>query len=114
MRKNFSEVRHQHNLIVRNKDAKLVLLVLLKAVPPMLLDMIGIAEVIFRVPAAYLKAFVAAWIASNFIYSQETIGGAGRELAFMNFMRKLEIEAEAVFSDAPSTPTKLFGETTPM
>ena len=47
---------------------------------------------------------VAAWIASNFVYSQETIGAAGSELAFMNFMRRLEIEADSVFTNGQSTP----------
>uniref|UniRef100_A0A7S2ATQ0 Uncharacterized protein n=1 Tax=Alexandrium andersonii TaxID=327968 RepID=A0A7S2ATQ0_9DINO len=65
---------------------QLVRTVLAKAVPPLILQRIGVDGVLSRVPANYVGAIVGAWVASNFVYRH---GMTATEVAFFCFMRSL-------------------------
>jgi len=64
----------------------LVRRVLKLAVPPLIVQHIGIDGIIKRVPENYIHAIVGAWIASRYVYRH---GVRGSEVAFFLFMREL-------------------------
>lgn len=72
---------------------KLFIYVLHQALPTLLLDVVGLEGIIRRAPSAYLKAVVAAWIASRFVYESES-SSASDNYGFYQFMMKLEKSAE--------------------
>ena len=65
------------------KDAVTFKAVIGNHCPPSLVKMIGIDEIIRRVPGNYLQAIVSAWLASHFIYQ---IGLDADEIDFHNFI----------------------------
>jgi glutamate dehydrogenase len=67
------------------KDSKVFKSVIEKHCPPSLVDMVGIEEIIQRVPKNYLQAIVSAWLASHFIY---TFGLSADEIDFHSFIRQ--------------------------
>jgi len=64
----------------------LVRRVLQLAVPPLIVQHIGIDGITKRVPENYIHAIVGAWIASRYVYRH---GVCGSEVAFFLFMREL-------------------------
>ncbi|CAD7922071.1 unnamed protein product [Amoebophrya sp. A25] len=80
------------------KDKDLFSYVLKRAVPAILLEKAGgLSSLKRRVPAAYLKAMVAAWISSQFVY--ETGLENNKPWFFHSYMSQLQ---EAAANDAPS------------
>jgi len=67
-------------------DSPLFQHVLTKACPPLLLERAGVAAIRANVPPAYLKAVVASYLASRYVYAEGV--GAG-EFAFFKFMNSL-------------------------
>jgi len=65
---------------------KLVRSVLLQAVPPLMLDRLGLEGILARVPENYIGSIVGAWVASRFVYSS---GIRASEVSFFFFMRGL-------------------------
>jgi len=53
--------------------------------PPTLVEMVGIDEVLKRVPQNYLRAIVASWLASHFIYEY---GLEADEIDFHSFLKR--------------------------
>lgn len=62
--------------------------VLLDALPPLLLEKIGIENVLARVPQAYLKAIFATHLASSFVYSRGIDSNPAKFLEFISNIRK--------------------------
>jgi glutamate dehydrogenase len=67
------------------KDPKVFKSVIEKHCPPSLVDMVGIEEIIQRVPKNYLQAIVSAWLASHFIYKFSL---SADEIDFNSFIRQ--------------------------
>jgi glutamate dehydrogenase len=53
--------------------------------PPSLIKLIGIENILERVPINYLQAIVSAWLASHFIYEY---GLQADEIDFHSFIRR--------------------------
>jgi len=70
---------------------QLVRTVLAKAVPPLIIQHIGVDGVLSRVPSNYVGAIVGAWVASHFVYLH---GMNASEVAFFCFMRSLLTESD--------------------
>ncbi|ODV81996.1 NAD-specific glutamate dehydrogenase [Suhomyces tanzawaensis NRRL Y-17324] len=62
--------------------------VLLDSLPPLLLDVIGIENVLARVPVAYLRALFATHLASRFVYSRGIDSNPAKFLEFISSTRK--------------------------
>ncbi|KAI3403714.2 GDH2 [Candida oxycetoniae] len=62
--------------------------VLLDSLPPLLLEKIGIENVLARVPKAYLKAIFATHLASSFVYSRGIDSNPAKFLEFISNLRK--------------------------
>jgi len=60
--------------------------VLSRAVPPLMVERIGIDGILARVPQNYIGAIVSAWVASRFVYKY---GINASEVSFFCFMRAL-------------------------
>ena len=67
------------------KDSKVFKSVIEQHCPPSLVDMVGIEEIMQRVPKNYLQAIVSAWLASHFIYK---FGLSADEIDFYSFIRQ--------------------------
>jgi len=67
------------------KDATLCRAVVEQHCPPTLVKMVGIEEILKRVPSNYLQAIVASWLASHFIYE---FGLAADEIDFHSFLKR--------------------------
>eukprot|EP00446_Apocalathium_sp_SHHI-4_P011084 CAMPEP_0177211602 /NCGR_PEP_ID=MMETSP0367-20130122/32181_1 /TAXON_ID=447022 ORGANISM="Scrippsiella hangoei-like, Strain SHHI-4" /NCGR_SAMPLE_ID=MMETSP0367 /ASSEMBLY_ACC=CAM_ASM_000362 /LENGTH=1009 /DNA_ID=CAMNT_0018660801 /DNA_START=1 /DNA_END=3027 /DNA_ORIENTATION=- len=78
---------------------QLVRSVLLRAVPPILLEKLGLEGILARVPENYVGALVGAWVASKFVYKH---GINASEVSFFFFMRSLVAGEEA--AALPSVP----------
>ncbi len=66
-------------------DATLCRSVVEQHCPPTLVKMVGIDEVLKRVPQNYLRAIVASWLASHFIYEY---GLEADEIDFHSFLKR--------------------------
>lgn len=62
--------------------------VLLDSLPPLLLEKVGIENVLARVPEAYLKAIFATHLASKFVYSRGIDSNPAKFLEFISSIRK--------------------------
>jgi glutamate dehydrogenase len=67
------------------KDALAVKTVIEKHCPPSLVKLVGIDNILQRVPDNYLQAIVSAWLASHFIYE---FGLRADEIDFYSFIRR--------------------------
>lgn len=67
------------------KDSKLCKSVVEHHCPPTLVKMVGIDEILKRVPKNYLQAIMASWLASHFIYEY---GLDADEVDFHSFLRR--------------------------
>ncbi|CAK9039288.1 unnamed protein product [Durusdinium trenchii] len=70
---------------------RLVRQVLELAVPPVMLQHLGVDGILQRVPKNYVAAVIGAWVASRFVYSQ---GVDGAEVSFFFFLRNLLSKAQ--------------------
>merc|ERR1719195_1247047 len=66
-------------------DEKFVKLVLAKSVPKKLQDHMGVDGVYARVPRAYVKAMVASYFASQYVYK---FGLSGNEVDVLDFVQE--------------------------
>ncbi|RLV93445.1 hypothetical protein JA1_002529 [Spathaspora sp. JA1] len=62
--------------------------VLFDSLPPLLLEKIGIENILTRVPEAYLKAIFATHLASKFVYSRGIDSNPAKFLEFISSTRK--------------------------
>mmetsp|Transcript_11710 Transcript_11710/g.17590 ORF Transcript_11710/g.17590 Transcript_11710/m.17590 type:complete len:127 (+) Transcript_11710:6-386(+) len=89
---------------------QLVRTVLTNAVPPLIIQQIGIDGILRSVPPNYIGAIVGAWVASRFVYKH---GINASEVSFFCFMRSLlngngSTKAEVVAEDGnPSEERQL-------
>merc|ERR1712048_705435 len=60
--------------------------VLAKAVPPLMVQRLGIAGIVKNVPQNYVRSIVAAWVASRYVYQH---GINASEVSFFFFMNSL-------------------------
>jgi glutamate dehydrogenase len=67
------------------KDATLFKTVIEEHCPPTLVKMVGIDEILKRVPQNYLQAIVASWLASHFIYEY---GLHADEIDFHTYLKR--------------------------
>jgi len=67
------------------KDKTLVKAVVEQHCPAMLIELVGIEEILRRVPLNYQQAIVSSWLASQFIYR---FGLHADEIDFHNFLRQ--------------------------
>jgi len=65
---------------------RLIRFVLQRAVPPLIIDRVGVDGVLARVPKNYVFAIVGSWISSRFVYRH---GIHASEVSFFCFMRSL-------------------------
>ncbi|CAH2352030.1 NAD-specific glutamate dehydrogenase [[Candida] railenensis] len=80
------ELANSHELW--NDDIDFRNAVLLDSLPPLLLREIGIANILSRVPEAYLKALFATHLASRFVYSRGIDSNPAKFLEFISSIRK--------------------------
>ncbi|KAL1602264.1 NAD-dependent glutamate dehydrogenase [Nothophoma quercina] len=66
--------------------------VLSEALPPLLLQQIGLEKIIERVPDNYLRAIFGSYLASRFVYE---FGASASQFAFFDFMSKRVAKANA-------------------
>lgn len=71
-----------------NDDIEFRNAVLLDSLPPLLLEKVGIENVLSRVPEAYLKAIFATHLASKFVYSRGIDSNPAKFLEFISSIRK--------------------------
>ncbi|RKP29620.1 NAD-dependent glutamate dehydrogenase [Metschnikowia bicuspidata] len=71
-----------------NDDTTFRNAVLVDALPPLLLDMIGIERILERVPEPYLRALFATSLASKFVYTRGIDSNPARFLEFISLLRK--------------------------
>lgn len=69
---------HERDALIRN--------VLLQAVPPLMIERLGIDGILANVPENYVGSIVGAWVASRFVYKH---GIDASEVGFFFFMRSL-------------------------
>lgn len=62
--------------------------VLVDSLPPLLLEKIGIEQILERVPTNYLKALFATRLASEFVYTRGIEASAARFLEYISSIRK--------------------------
>lgn len=62
--------------------------VLIDALPPLLLDVIGIENILERVPETYLRALFATSLASKFVYTRGIDSNPAKFLEFISSLRK--------------------------
>jgi len=60
--------------------------VLKRALPPVMIEHVGIETLMKRVPENYMKAIVSSWIASRYVYQ---CGMSSSEVSFFLFMQSL-------------------------
>ncbi len=60
--------------------------VITRHTPPVLLETVGMDAIFRQVPASYLKAIFASWLASSFVYKY---GLCGNEINFYNFLQEI-------------------------
>eukprot|EP00932_Pfiesteria_piscicida_P002340 SRR837773.12278.p2 GENE.SRR837773.12278~~SRR837773.12278.p2 ORF type:complete len:233 (-),score=122.19 SRR837773.12278:115-768(-) len=77
---------------------RLVRSVLSRAVPPILLQQLGVEGILRRVPENYVHALVGAWVAAQFVYKN---GINASEVNFFFFMRSLLSEADEPSAKKP-------------
>jgi glutamate dehydrogenase len=65
---------------------QLIRSVLVKAVPPLMIQRLGVSGIVDRVPQNYVRSIVAAWIASRYVYQH---GINASEVSFFFFMNSL-------------------------
>jgi len=68
-------------------------MVMSRAVPKKLQELVGIEEIIKRLPDTYGRAIFGAWLAANFIYKN---GLAASEFAFFEFIAQLQPQQQKV------------------
>ncbi|KAJ4404996.1 NAD-dependent glutamate dehydrogenase [Didymella pomorum] len=73
--------------------------VLSEALPPLLLQQIGLEKIIERVPDNYLRAIFGSYLASRFVYE---FGASASQFAFFDFMSKRVTKANAQTNGAVS------------
>ncbi|KAF9701851.1 hypothetical protein EKO04_001123 [Ascochyta lentis] len=78
-----------HNIAFRHS-------VLSEALPPLLLQQIGLDKIIERVPDNYLRAIFGSYLASRFVYE---FGASASQFAFFDFMSKRVAKANAQSKD---------------
>jgi len=83
-------------------DAELVSEILCQAIPGLILDTLGMEELKENVPEAYLKATVAYWLASKYVY--ETGMKTLNAFAFHQFMQRFKGHL-VPGSNGPSPPS---------
>jgi len=71
-----------------NDDIEFRNAVLLDSLPPLLLEEIGIENVLARVPEAYLRALFATHLASRFVYTRGIDSNPAKFLEFISSTRK--------------------------
>lgn len=71
-----------------NDDTAFRNAVLVDALPPLLLDVIGIEQILERVPETYLRALFATSLASKFVYTRGIDSNPARFLEFISSLRK--------------------------
>lgn len=71
-----------------NDDQEFRNAVLVDALPPLLLNSIGIADILKRVPETYLRALFATRLASQFVYSRGIDSNPAKFLEFISLIRK--------------------------
>ncbi len=65
-------------------DGELRVAVVTRACPAVLVETVGLEQILARVPDNYLRAMFASWLASRFVY---TYGLDANEIDFLNFVR---------------------------
>jgi len=91
--------------MTEQEKQQLVRAVLLKAVPPLMIQHLGVDGILARVPENYIGSIVGAWVASRFVYRY---GINASEVSFFFFMRSLlSIGGDGSCEEAPvaGTPT---------
>ncbi|CAD7934475.1 unnamed protein product [Amoebophrya sp. A120] len=88
-------------------DIALVNYVLTKAIPKLLLEKIGLDQMVQRCPQAYLKAMCAAYIASSYVYNTGLANNT--PYAFHQYMLKLQKEADQAILISPELSHNSFG-----
>ncbi|KAF1925804.1 NAD-specific glutamate dehydrogenase [Didymella exigua CBS 183.55] len=78
-----------HNVAFRHS-------VLSEALPPLLLQQIGLEKIIERVPDNYLRAIFGSYLASRFVYE---FGASASQFAFFDFMSKRVAKANSQSND---------------
>ena len=71
-----------------NDDVDFRNAVLVDALPPLLLQKIGIKDILARVPETYLKALFATRLAARFVYSRGIDSNPAKFLEFISLIRK--------------------------
>merc|ERR1719223_1139720 len=84
--KTTDSISTQRNLMSESERQMLVRGVLAQAVPPLILEHLGIDGICERVPKAYVFSIVACWIASRYVYKH---GIDASEVSFFFFMQSL-------------------------
>mmetsp|Transcript_21979 Transcript_21979/g.55378 ORF Transcript_21979/g.55378 Transcript_21979/m.55378 type:complete len:1478 (+) Transcript_21979:477-4910(+) len=101
-----------HDSLMENLDLKhetaLVNYVLTKAIPTLLLEKIGLEAIIKRVPDAYLKAMISAYVASSFVY-ETGLQKANHSYSFHQYMLRLNAAATAACLSSPELNVNSFG-----
>lgn len=75
-----------------NDDVEFRNAVLLDSLPSLLLDVIGIDQILLRVPQPYLKALFATHLASTFVYSRGIDSNPAKFLEFISSIRKQYVQ----------------------
>mmetsp|Transcript_18850 Transcript_18850/g.37003 ORF Transcript_18850/g.37003 Transcript_18850/m.37003 type:complete len:1169 (-) Transcript_18850:196-3702(-) len=78
--------------MTEEERGRLVRFVLRRAVPPLIIERLGVDGVLDQVPKNYIFAIVGSWIASRFVYRH---GIHASEVSFFFFMRSLLAEEDA-------------------
>eukprot|EP00927_Polykrikos_kofoidii_P061006 TRINITY_DN558_c0_g1_i2.p1 TRINITY_DN558_c0_g1~~TRINITY_DN558_c0_g1_i2.p1 ORF type:complete len:1155 (-),score=229.39 TRINITY_DN558_c0_g1_i2:80-3544(-) len=84
--KTTDSIATQLNLMSESERQMLLRGVLAQAVPPLILEHLGIDGICERVPKAYVFSIVACWIASRYVYKH---GIDASEVSFFFFMQSL-------------------------
>lgn len=87
----------QLGLLKEEERDRLVHCVLAQSLPALILEHLGVAGVLRKVPANYVSSIVASWVASRYVYRN---GIGASEASFYFFMREL-------MGDLPGSQTDL-------
>jgi len=93
--------RLQDHIAIADLPDALVRKVLPLAVPKILVEHCGVDGIIERVPKAYVKATIAFWLASKYVYENGIIGS--NSFAFHMFMRRFTPEVGAAIEKIVET-----------
>eukprot|EP00933_Yihiella_yeosuensis_P039063 TRINITY_DN3299_c0_g2_i1.p1 TRINITY_DN3299_c0_g2~~TRINITY_DN3299_c0_g2_i1.p1 ORF type:complete len:1023 (-),score=174.88 TRINITY_DN3299_c0_g2_i1:218-3232(-) len=77
---------HYYNDMTAEERELLIKQVLKLAVPPLMIQHVGVAGIMEHVPSNYISAIVGAWVGSRFVYTE---GVDASEVSFFFFLRSL-------------------------